>query len=137
MAPYKLTDSEVLAIENRMKEKSRGIGTVKPTLRVGEHVRISREMMRFAKGSEQNYTTDIFKIENVIYRTPRPVYVLEDLNQPLIEGQFYGEELTPVRVTERTEYKINNILDEGVRHSIREYSKDLDSWVPASSVREI
>ena len=55
--------------------------------------------MKFAKGSEQNYTDEIFRIVNVIRRTPRPVYEVVYLNGALIEGQCYVEELTPVRVT--------------------------------------
>jgi hypothetical protein len=47
----------------------------------------------------------------VIGRPPRPVYELEDMNGTLIQEQFYVEELTAVRVTKRTTYKIDNILD--------------------------
>jgi hypothetical protein len=90
-----------------MKDKSSTIRTAKPKFRVGQHVGISKEKLRFAKEGEQNYITEIFKIKNVICRTPRPVYELEDLNNSLIEGQFYGEELTPVRISESTEYKID------------------------------
>jgi hypothetical protein len=143
MAPSKVTDSDVLAIWKRLKQKRSTIRTAKPRLRVGQHVRISKVKMRFAKSGEQNYTTEIFKIKKVIYRTPRPVYELEDLNETLI-GQFYGEEPSPVRISESTEYKIDKILDKRVRAGIRKlfvrwkaYSKAYDSWVPASSVRNI
>ena len=54
--------------------------------------------MKFAKGGEQNYTTDIFKIRKVVYRTPRPVFEHEDLRGEEIGGQFYSEELVPVRI---------------------------------------
>jgi hypothetical protein len=47
----------------------------------------------------------------VIRRIPRPVYELEDLNQTPIDGQFYAEELTPVRISKRTAYKIDKILE--------------------------
>jgi hypothetical protein len=69
---------------------------------------------------------------------------LEDLNHTLIEVQFGGKELTPLRVTERTEYKIDKILDKRVRRVILEYlvlwkgySKAFVSWVPASTVKNI
>jgi hypothetical protein len=58
--------------------------------------------MVFAKGSEQNFSTEIFKIIKVIRRIPRPVYELEDLNTSPIDGQFYAEELTPVRISKST-----------------------------------
>jgi len=58
-------------------------------------VRISKEKMKFAKGGEQNYTTEIFKIRKVVYRTPRPVFELEDLRGEEIEGQFLQRRVGP------------------------------------------
>jgi hypothetical protein len=46
---------------------------------------------------------------------------LEDLKGTLIEGQFYGKELTPVRVTKRSIYKIDKILDKWYNNGILEY----------------
>jgi hypothetical protein len=51
----------------------------------------------------------------VIRRTPRPVCELADLNGTLIKGQFYGEQLTPVRVTKRSVYKIDKYSTNGIR----------------------
>src|SRR5215475_2964924 len=93
MAPSKVTDSNVLAIWQRLNKKSSKIKTALPKFRVGDHVRISKQKMRFAKGAENNYTVEIFRIIKVIRRTPRPLYELEDLNKAPIEGQFYSEEL--------------------------------------------
>jgi len=70
--------------------------------RVGQHVRISKEKMKFAKAAEHNFSTEIFLIVKVIHRWPRVVYELEDLNGTPIDGQFYCEELTPVRITSQT-----------------------------------
>jgi len=79
----------------------------------------------------------------VIDKRPRPLYELEDLNGTPIQGQFYQIELTRVRVTRRTVYKIDKILNKRVRRGILEYlvrwrgiSKDFDSWVRASSVKK-
>ena len=79
--------------------------------RVGQRVRISKEKKKFAKAAERNFSTEIFRIVEVIHSRPRVVYELEDLNGTPIYGQFYSEELTPVRITSRTTYKINEILD--------------------------
>ena len=65
--------------------------------RVGQHVRISKEKMRFAKAAEQNFSTDIFRVTKVIDGRPRVFYELEDLNGTPIEGQFYREEMTPYK----------------------------------------
>ena len=107
MAPSRVTESDVLAIWKKMNRRRRRIRVAKVKFSVGQHVRISKEKMKFAKGGEQTFSTEIFRITKVIEREPRPVYELEDLNKTPIEGQFYAEELTPVRITEQTEYKID------------------------------
>jgi hypothetical protein len=57
MAPSKLTYSDVLVIWKRIKQQSSNIRTGKPKLQVGQHVRISKDKMRFAKGGDHHYTT--------------------------------------------------------------------------------
>jgi len=94
IAPSKVTDSHILTIWNRFRIRS-----VKPKLRVGQHVRLSKEKLKFSKVSEQNFSTENFRISTIVYRTPRPVYELEDLNKTPIDGQLYAEELTPVRIS--------------------------------------
>jgi hypothetical protein len=81
MALVRVTDSDVLAIWTRMNKIDRKIPIAKLRYRLGQHVRISKLKMKFAKGSEQNYSTEVFRIIKVIRRTPRPVYKMENLNQ--------------------------------------------------------
>jgi len=126
-----------------MEAWRRGVRVAKAEFRVGQHVRVSREKMKFAKSAEHNFSTEIFRITKVIERRPRPLYELEDLNGSPIGGQFYQEELTRVRVTRRIVYKIDKILNKRVRRGILEYlvrwrgySKDFYSLVPASSVKK-
>jgi hypothetical protein len=76
--------------------------------------------MKFANTPEPNFSTEIFRFVKVIHRRPRAVYELVDLNGTPIDSQFYQEELTPVRITSRTTYKIDKILDKRVRLGIRE-----------------
>jgi hypothetical protein len=55
MAPAKIGDSNILEIWRRMNNiKTR---VIKPKFSVGQHVRISREEMHFAKAAEQNFST--------------------------------------------------------------------------------
>jgi len=86
MATSRMTHSYVIAIWKRMSRRRIRVAQVKFT--VGQHVRGSKEKMKFAKGGEQNFSTEIFRITKVIQRRPRPVYQLEDLNKTTMEGQF-------------------------------------------------
>ena len=121
MAPSRVTDSDVLDIWRRMEAKRQRVRFAAAKFRVGQHVRICKEKMKFAKAAEHNFSTEIFKIGKVIDRRPRVVYELVDLNGTPIDGQFYQEELTPVRITSRKTYKIDKILVKIVRCGIREY----------------
>ena len=100
--------------------------------------------MIFAKSAEQIFSTEILRIAKGIEKRPRPLYELEDLSATPIEGQFYLEELTRVRVTRRTENKIDKILNKRIKRGIlvylvrwRVYSKDFDSLILASCVEDV
>jgi len=54
MAQARVTDSDVLTIWDRMNKKRSLIPTARPKFSVGQHVRISKDKMKFAKGGEQN-----------------------------------------------------------------------------------
>ena len=98
MAPSKVTDSDVLAIWKKMNKKIRRVRTIGAKFTVGQHVRISKEKMKFTEGAEENFSREIFRINKDIKIIHRPVYELEDLKAP-IEGQFYQEELSHVGIT--------------------------------------
>lgn len=62
----------------------------------------------------------------------------------VIESQFYGDELTTVRITKSTTYIMDKILDKQYRNGILQYlvrwkcyRKEFASWVPAASVNNI
>ena len=145
MAPSRVRESDVLAIWNRMmKQQLRGARQAPVVYHIGDNVRISREKIKFEKGFQQTFSTEIFKVSKIVRRFPQPVYELEDLRGIPIEGQFYREELTPVIITKNTPYKIDKILGTRVRKGIREhfvlwrgYGSDFDSWMPASSIQKL
>ena len=136
MAPSRVTDADVLAIWRRMEAKRHRVRVATATFLVGQHVRISKEKMSFAKTAEHNFITEILRIVKVIHRRPRVVYEIEDLNGTPIDSQFYQEEITT--------YRIDKIMDKRVRRGILEvlvrwqgYSPAFDSWVPAAGVKRI
>jgi hypothetical protein len=60
MAPSRVTDVHVIDIWGRMEAKSLSLRIAKDMFRVGQHVRISKEKMRFAKAAEHNCSTEMF-----------------------------------------------------------------------------
>jgi len=84
MAPSRVTDSDILPYGREWRK--RGFALV-PFVRVGQHVRIIKEKINFAKGGEQNFNTEIFRIAKLIERRPRHAYELEDLNRTPIDCQ--------------------------------------------------
>ena len=143
MAPASVTGKQAVDICNHMNERRSRVRVGRVKFIVGQHVRISKKNeIRKGVGTEL-YLQEIYNL-TVIFRTARAVYELEDLNGTLMEGKFYGEELTPDRVTKHSVYEINKILYIRYRYSILEYlvhwigyRKDFDSWGPAVSVKNI
>ena len=97
--------------------------------------------MRFAKSSEQNFSTENVRVVTVIHTRPRVVYELEYLNGTPIDGLFCQEKLTTVRIASRTTYSIDKLMDKRETRGIREdlvrwqdYGRDFDSPIPAASV---
>jgi hypothetical protein len=69
---------------------------------VGDHVRITKEKVKFAKGYEQTFSTEILRVVKVIRHMPQPVYELSDLQDRPIEGEFYNYELVRVTVSPKS-----------------------------------
>ena len=60
--PSYVTESDILAIWKRKRTLHNTIRSAAVRYRAGQHVRISKEKINFAKGGEQNHTTEIFRI---------------------------------------------------------------------------
>lgn len=70
----------------------------KPPLNIGDHVRITKHLGPFHKGTGRKFIKEIFVIKerNFIRGTKRPVYKLTDMKGEDITSVFYPEELTRV-----------------------------------------
>lgn len=64
----------------------------KSKFKVGDYVRISKYKHIFSKGYTPNWTTEVFKI-NQIQKTVPITYLLHDLDDITINGTVYAEEL--------------------------------------------
>ena len=101
MAPAAVTDKHVLEICTRMNGRWSRCLWENINSMCDSMLESVKKKVKFAKGLKQNYTVETFRIVKDIRRN-RPVYELDDLNGKSIEGQFFGEELSSVRVTKRS-----------------------------------
>jgi hypothetical protein len=63
---HQVTDSDVLTIWKKIDKHIRRVPTKRAKFKVGQHVRISKEKMKFTKGAEENYSREIFRNNKVI-----------------------------------------------------------------------
>src|ERR1700755_2042411 len=64
----------------------------KPKFQVGDRVRISKKFKDFRKGYLPNFTEEIFIIAEVLKTNP-VTYKIKDMNNELIIGSFYEQEM--------------------------------------------
>lgn len=94
MSPMKVSLETQAVIRDRMKERQKNVKTEPLDYDIDDFVRITSHKNIFAKGYQNNFSSNIFRIVRKSINTPR-MYTLEDQNGELIEGRFYTEELVP------------------------------------------
>ncbi|XP_035700576.1 uncharacterized protein LOC118433089 [Folsomia candida] len=68
-----------------------------PKFRIGQYVRIKIQTATFEKGYASTFTTDLFKIREIVNSIP-VTYKLSDNTGEIILGVFYPEELSLVKI---------------------------------------
>ena len=110
MSPTKVNPTNIYSVRLKMNSLRAKIPQVRVKFKEGDLVRKTKGKVKFAKGYEQNFSTEIFRVVKVIQRLPQPVYEVSDLQARHIEGQFYNYELVKVTVSPQTELQIDKIL---------------------------
>ena len=99
-----------------------------PKLKVGDHVRISKYKIIFAKGYTPNWSEEIFVISKIKNTVPW-TYVINDLNGEEITGSFYEKEL---QKTNQKEFRIEKVLkrkDDKLYVKWKGYNNRFNSWI--------
>ena len=142
-APKKVTPKDFYNIwlHNYLKVASKAPPLSKPKFNTGDTVKISKLRREvFTKGTSQTFTEEYFIVAHRTLKMPSNVYmyVLKDSLNNLIRGKFYEHEMTPVRITKDTKFKIDRVLKYktvGKRKFKlvlwRGYPKEAASWIPA------
>ena len=143
MPPSKVNPSKFYIVWKRMNSLWIKIPQGSIKYKVGDLVRITKEKVKFAKGYEQNFSTEIFQVVKVIRRVPQPVYEMSDLQSRPIEGQFYNYELVKVTVSPDTEFQIDKIVrtrkNGGIKQHLvkwKGYNETFNSWINASDIKK-
>ena len=110
---------------------------------VDDQVRISKARRTFQKGYLPSWTEEIFTITKLIPRQS-PVYKIADYHGDELEGTFYEQELQKVIKTDSDYYRVEKVIKSRMLNKQKEYfvkwmgyPDDFNSWVPASSVKNI
>jgi len=106
MQPSKVNASNIYSVWRKLNSLWAKIPHGRVKFKVGDLVRITKQKVKFAKGYEQTFSTEIIRVVKVIPRVPQPIYQLSDLQDRSIEGQFYDYELVKVTVSPLTDFQI-------------------------------
>ena len=77
-----------------------------PKFKVGDHVRISKYKIMFAKGYAPNWSEEVFLIKEIKDTAPW-TYVVNDLNGEETTGTFYEKELQKI---DQQELRIEKVI---------------------------
>ena len=121
-------------------ETSKNLPSNNKKFKIGDTVRISRIKGIFEHGFLPNWTEQVYKIESINNSTP-VTYISKDLQDEIIEGSFYAEEL---QKTSQKVFRIEKVLRkkkiDGIEHGLVKwigYNDKFNEWLPVSKINSI
>ena len=110
----------------------------KPKFKIGDRVRLSKIKRHFEKGYTPNWTEEIFIIDGIQNTNPR-TYTIRDLNNELVQGSFYEQELLS---TKQEVYRIEKVIKRDYKKKQalvkwKGYSDKFNSWIPFSDLKQV
>ena len=107
----------------------------KPKYKIGDMVRLSKIKRYFEKGYTPNWTEEIFIIDGIQNTNPR-TYTIRDLNNEILKGSFYEQELLP---TKQEIFRIEKVIrrDYKKKQALvkwKGYNEKFNSWIPFSNL---
>lgn len=111
-----------------------------PRLGIGTHVRVPYRKHQFEKGYKQNFSDEIFTIDNSNRMTTYPFFSLKTYDGRDIPGKFYSQELATVR--DNDHYRVRILREKGRGRSKQflvefENLSDPPRWMKSSDLLPI
>lgn len=138
-APVLVTIDNAEKVRQILRERQGRIARLKPKYSERALVRISTEKVSFQKGYQSKWSDEVFYISRILDNRYPVVYEIADLNDEVVDGIFYEQELSSVGA-KKPEHplQINKILDargrgRGKRILVnwKQLPSDFVSWIPA------
>ena len=112
--------------------------------KVGDTVRLTHIKHPFRRSYQEQWTTELFKVNQRFQLQGIPMYKVKDFQDKPIEGTFYQSELQKVEKNEDELWKISKILKKRKRGGKTEYLVQFEGWpkqynqyVPEEDIKNI
>lgn len=122
-------------------ESSSSPSRVKPKLSVGDFVRVALYRGAFARGYDEYWTREVFKVVSIKQFENPVVYVLSDLLDERVKGTYYEDELQLIDHDPDAEFEIEKVLNTRRRRGVveklvkwRGYPEKFNQWIPARNI---
>ena len=132
MAPLDVNADNEKQVWNRLYQV-RFRRTKKPTLRVGDKVRLQKKHRPFKKGYLPGWTEEVFSV-SAIKKGALPLYKVVEWDGTPIEGTFYQHDLQKVNVDDQSLFRVDKVLKRKKGHVLvrwKGWPSKYDSWIPS------
>ena len=134
MAPLEVNADNEEQVWNRLyKARLRPRRVKKPTLRVGDKVRLQKKHRPFKKGYLPGWTEEVFSVSTV-KNGPPPQYKVVEWDGTPIRGIFYEEDLQKVVVDDQSLFRVEKVLKRKKGQVLvrwKGWPSKYDSWIPS------
>lgn len=114
-----------------------------PKLSVGDYVRVASYRGSFARGYDEFWTREVFRITKVLFNENPVVYTIEDLMGESVQGTYYEDELQLIEYNPDDTFEIEKVIKSRRRRGVREvlvkwlgYPEKFNQWIPANSLSD-
>ena len=142
MAPADINVMNAESVWRKMYKYPTKVKKVRPLLKVGDLVRLSKIKKTFEKEARRNWTREIFRVVRV-YKKTIPEYRLEDLQGEEILGKFLQQELQLVNPSETQTYRVNKVIRSKGKGAHKEhlvswegYPDKFQTWIPSKDIKK-